>query len=528
MSDTDLTASTKAAFDLSLFPETIQLGNSALPIEYQYKHGHEKDGVTLRLPYNKAKSIDNALLDWLIPGHLEPKIHALLKALPKQIRQRLIPLAETAKKIATEIRPTGATLSTSLQNHLKSTYSIETYASDWDESAIPEHLRARIEVHDKKGKTIAEARDAKTLHTRLEAKQAELSATAANDTTSLWEKARKKHEREIHSISDLRGVGATLVAKPQRIQIGSPNGIPLYAYPALRASSPEPNTQIHLALFRSPEDASASNATGIAALLEHELRRELAWIRTDLKDVNRVGPAAVPFRPIAELKEDVYEHIRQTLRTHNLDTLDPNAILVTREKAYELSKGLLYKVVDQLKLILEKRQSLIVQPQVSKNFSTDIDRILPKDFLRHTPNHILSRIPVYLECIQRRADTLGQNPARDAQRQSQLDHYHARLKQVGSTSVANPQASPTRLRFMIEEFAISLFAQHLGTAHPISAKKLDQAFQKLGSEHSDTPGAPRQNAASISTPQPTKTTQKTQVKDRPTQADLNSLKNLFG
>ncbi len=515
MTEADLTASEEASFDLSLFPETVELGNSALPIEYQYKHGHEKDGVTLKLPYNKAKSVDNALLDWLIPGHLEPKVHALLKALPKQIRQRLIPLAETAKTIASELRPTGNTLIASLQSHLQTAYSIETYASDWDDSAIPDHLRARIEVHDKKGKTIAEARDAQTLHSRLEAKQAELSATKANDTSALWKKAREKHEREVSSISDLRNSPCS-----QKIQIGSPNGIPLYAYPALRSNSGGTGSTpsvIQLALFRSEADAQAASVNGIAALLEHELRRELAWIRTDLKDVQRVGPAGVAFRPIADLKEDVYEHIRQTLRTHNLDTLDPDSIHAAREKAYEQSKGILYKVVDQLKLILEKRQSLIVQKDIAQRYAADIDRILPPDFLRNTPNHILSRIPVYLETIAHRAKTAAQNPSRDAQRQAQLDHYRTRLEQLGGTLLANPRAN--QLRWMVEEFAISLFAQHLGTAHPISPKKLDQAFSEFG------PTIPKASAPS---PAPKATSlKKSTTPDKPTKADLDSLKNLF-
>ncbi|MDQ8185859.1 ATP-dependent RNA helicase HrpA [Pelagicoccus sp. SDUM812002] len=520
MSEADLTASEEASFDLSLFPESVELGNSALPIEYQYKHGHEKDGVTLKLPYSKAKSINNALLDWLIPGHLEPKIHSLLKALPKHVRQRLIPLADSAKKIASELRPTGTSLVASLQTYLQASYSIETYASDWDESAIPDHLRARVEVHDKNGKTIAEARDAQTLHSRLEAKQAELSATKANDTSSLWKKARENYEREINSISDLRDAPSPTTSN-NRIRIGNPNGLPLYAYPALRSntggtSSASPGSSIHLSLFRSEAEATAANASGIAALLEHELRRELAWIRTDLKDVQRVGPAAVPFRPIAALKEDVYEHIRQTLRTHNLRTLDADAILAVREKAYELSKGLLYRVVDQLKLILEKRQALIVQPTVAKHFSADIDRILPPDFLRHTPNHILPRIPVYLEGIQRRADTLGQNPSRDAQRQRQLDHYRNRLAQAGTTLRATPQA--TQISWMIEEFAISLFAQHLGTAHPISPKKLDQALSEIGATPVELPQNSKPNIQKPSTKG---------TSDRPTQADLNSLKNLF-
>ncbi|MBD5778761.1 ATP-dependent RNA helicase HrpA [Pelagicoccus sp. NFK12] len=534
MTEGDLTASEEAAIDLSLFPETVELGNSALPIEYQYKHGHAKDGVTLKLPYGKAKSVNNALLDWLIPGHLEPKIHALLKALPKDIRQRLIPLAETAKKIAADIRPTGDTLVASLRDYLQRTYSIETYASDWDEAAIPDHLRARIEVHDKKGKTIAEARDAQTLHQKLEAKQAELSTTKANDTSGLWKKAREKYEREISSISDLRGGSAAPRSTSNRIQIGAPNGIPLYAYPALRASSSASQLSIHLSLFRSESDAKAANANGISALLEHELRRELAWIQTDLKDVQRVGPAGVAFRPIHQLKEDVYEHIRQTLRTHDLDTLDPDSLHAAREKAYEKSKGILYKVVDQLKLILERRQTLIVQPLIAKSYTHDIDRILPPDFLRHTPHHILPRIPVYLEAIAHRAKTAAQNPARDSQRQNQLDHYRRRLAQVGTTSAANTQAKNqnqiTTLRWMIEEFAISLFAQHLGTAHPISPKKLDQAFAQAGSEQSPisattSPDRPSPSPGPSATPKPQRNTAKP---DRPTQADLDSLKKLFG
>ncbi|MDQ8182423.1 ATP-dependent RNA helicase HrpA [Pelagicoccus sp. SDUM812005] len=559
MSEVDLTASEDAAIDLSLFPETVELGNSALPIEYQYKHGHEKDGVTLRLPYSKAKSINNVLLDWLIPGHLEPKIHALLKALPKHLRQRLIPLAETAKTIATQIRPTGDTLIASLQNHLKEAYSLETYASDWDESAIPEHLRARIEVHDKKGQTIAEARDAQSLHQKLEAKQAELSATQANDTSALWKKARAKYEREITSIADLRlGPDRKPASADSKIQIGQPNGIPLYAYPALRSSSSEGGTALRsssseggtalrsssseggtalrssssnspftlrLSLFRSPEEAKASSASGIAALLEHELRRELAWIRTDLKDVQRVGPAGVAFRPIPELKEDVYEHIRQTLRTHELDTLDPDILHAAREKAHEKSKGILYKVVDQLKLILEKRQSLIVQTDIAKRYAADIDRLLPPDFLRHTPNHILPRLPVYLDTIAHRAKTAAQNPSRDAQRQSQLDHYRQRLAQVPPSA----SSAVSKLRWMIEEFAISLFAQHLGTAHPISPKKLDQAFAEAGGNALATPAPTKQaqDTSRLKGSNPSSQKAREAKTDRPTQADLNSLKNLF-
>ncbi|MBC2606538.1 ATP-dependent RNA helicase HrpA [Pelagicoccus albus] len=512
MSETDLTASEEAAIDLSLFPESVTLENSALPIEYQYKHGDRKDGVTLKLPYHKTKSVNDAMLDWLIPGHLEAKIHALFKALPKATRQQLQPLAEKAKTVAGELRPTGQTLVDALKSHLLSKYSIETYSSDWDVSAIPEHLKARVEVHDKKGRAIAEARDTVTLRQELARKEAELSATKANDTSLLWKKARQKHERTLNSISELKGAHL-----PKRIQIGSPQGIPLYAYPALRASG----ETLEIQLFRSEEDARLANKTGISALLAHELRRELAWIRSDLKDVQRVGPAGVVFRPIKDLKEDVYAHIEKDLSTHDLDTIDFDTIYEQRERAHEKSKGILYRVVDQLKLILEKRQSLVVDQELLKAFGKDIDRLLPPNFLRHTPSRYLSRFPVYLETISHRAKTRNQNPKRDTQRQVQVDQFRNRLNQLAKTGKDANRID--ELRWQIDEFAVSLFAQHLGTAYPISAKKLEQAFAEAGSPETE------KSTVSISTKtaenQPT---QKVKSKDRPTQADLDSLKKLFG
>ncbi|MDQ8203421.1 ATP-dependent RNA helicase HrpA [Pelagicoccus sp. SDUM812003] len=532
MKESDLTATEEAAVDLSLFPESVELGNAALPIEYQYKHGHQKDGVTLRLPYHKTKELSDALLDWLVPGHLEAKTLALLKALPKQIRQRLQPLAERARTISQELRPTHQTLVESLKAHLLKTYSIETYESDWDDSAIPDHLRARVEVFDKKGNAIAQGRDVASIQKQLSETEQLLSKEPKGKADALWRQARDRFERPIESIADLRkalslsGVDAKSPNLPElRIRIGSINGLPLYAYPALRVSADQ--SSVSLYLFPSPDDAAMSNQRGIAAFLEHELRRELAWIRSDLKEVKRVGPAGVAFRPIAELQEDVFEHIRLALRTHDLTTLDPEALLAARDAAHDRSKGILYRVVDQLKTLLEKRQGLVVQAELFKQFSHDIERLLPPDFLRHTPHHVLARLPVYLECIQRRFETQGKDPARDAQRQTQVERYRTRLRQQASDMDAKTRSE---LRWMIEEFAVSVFAQHLGTAYPVSPKKLDQAFDRASShdvlatdkdtEKRPTPGRGGQSPRGSSSKSP--------PTDRPTQADLDSLKKLFG
>ena len=544
MQEADLTAAEDAAVDLSLFPESIQLENSALPLAYEYRPGSETDGVTLRLPYSKASSIDSAMLDWLVPGHLEPKILHLLKALPKRVRQRLIPLAETAKQIAREIRPTGQTLAQSLAQHLEKKYSLETYASDWDESAIPSHLRARLEVHDKTGNTLAQGRDLAAVQAQLKEREATASHAIRESARDLWQRARDRYERPIPSVAALEETLSSLpsVSPHGRIQIGQQNGVPVYAYLALRdPSRPLPASKSGgelptsnpptLTLFPNAEEATAASRAGIAALIEHECRRDLAWTQRDLKDVERLGPVAVAFRPIAEIKRDVFEHIRQAIRAHGADCLDPSAV----ERAKTAAKGLLYRVVDQLKEILEKRQSLLVRGEISARYVADLERIAPPDFLRHVPHWALSRIPVYLDTIERRANKASRDPLRHAEREGELQRYRSRWDELAKRhpeAAQDPNSELARLRFSIEELAVSLFAQERGTAFSISPKKLDKAFHDLAL-HVDKGGPPEpqpsRSQAEPASPSDTGAAKSgNAAPDRPTKADLEGLKKLFG
>ncbi len=105
MTESDLTPRSEDTLDLSAFPESVELENTALPIEYNYKPGEKGDGVTLNIPYSKVDSLNSPLLDWLVPGHLESKVHYLLKGLPKDTRRQLQPLAKTAKDISRNLVP---------------------------------------------------------------------------------------------------------------------------------------------------------------------------------------------------------------------------------------------------------------------------------------------------------------------------------------------------------------------------------------------------------------------------------------
>ncbi|MBU2628725.1 MAG: ATP-dependent RNA helicase HrpA, partial [Proteobacteria bacterium] len=90
----------KSSFDkdeLSLFPDALSMGSGKFGLEYKFKPGSKKDGVTIKVPASSASLVSKNHVDRLVPGLFEEKIAALIKALPKTYRVKLMPVVEKAK-----------------------------------------------------------------------------------------------------------------------------------------------------------------------------------------------------------------------------------------------------------------------------------------------------------------------------------------------------------------------------------------------------------------------------------------------
>ena len=98
---------------------------------------------------------------------------------------------------------------------------------------------------------------------------------------------------------------------------------------------------------------------------------------------------------------------------------------------------------------------------------------MPPDFLRTTPYAQLSHFPRYLKAMKLRAERWRQNPAKDAERAAQLAPY------VSAAAKLRERDGGGAFRWLVEEFRVSLFAQELGTAEPVSAVKLDRTLAAL-------------------------------------------------
>jgi len=131
-------------------------------------------------------------------------------------------------------------------------------------------------------------------------------------------------------------------------------------------------------------------------------------------------------------------------------------------------------------------------------------------------------MPRYLEAIKRRLDKLEYHPGRDRAKISEFIPLQRRLDAV-SGKLGNSNPDVERYRWMLEEFRVSLFAQELGTAEPVSAVKLDRALAALkagaiGRKESAAPAAAGKPIVAASLPE---------KKSAPLK-NLSALDKLFG
>ena len=83
--------------DKGLYPESIHIKGVELPLKYHFEPGHEKDGVTIRLPQSLVGQFTDGDFERLVPGILEEKIEFLIRSLPKRFRKNFVPVPTFAK-----------------------------------------------------------------------------------------------------------------------------------------------------------------------------------------------------------------------------------------------------------------------------------------------------------------------------------------------------------------------------------------------------------------------------------------------
>src|SRR6185312_3511016 len=103
----------------ALFPDTLSIAGAVLPLRYRFAPGHPLDGLTLTVPLALLNQIDDATLSWLVPGMVRDKVTLYLRALPKALRNRLVPLPDAVTAFLEQTQSHGVALADALRHYVR-------------------------------------------------------------------------------------------------------------------------------------------------------------------------------------------------------------------------------------------------------------------------------------------------------------------------------------------------------------------------------------------------------------------------
>ncbi|WP_438481204.1 ATP-dependent RNA helicase HrpA [Oleiharenicola lentus] len=462
LSEDDLRSSDAEEPDAEAFPEALPVSNQVLPLAYAYQPGKENDGVTVRVSIAEAEALTPAALDWAVPGHLAEKVELMLKALPKELRRLLIPLTETAQKLTRDLalisaRPKQPTLAEALAELLSPRLGVRIDPVLWSEKSLPDHLRVRVEVVDNKERVVGSSRDLVEIQHQLHTKQRDVSKQAATVDNSAWRAAREKWEGEPAGewkFGDL----------PEEIVVSEHHGVPVLSYPALRAME----AGVAVRLYATPEEAAAVTRVGLAKLFETQLRYELGWLEKDLKALRMIGTLYVTLTTSEALQKDALAMIVRWLCGREVKPLHEAVFAKRLAEAKQDLRGVVMKLTDWLKEAFALRLTIQTTKAGYPGMADDLAALMTPDFLRHMPLERVKHLPRYLKGMLARAERFKRDAAKDTQRAAELAPFVTAARKLGDKAM--------EFRWLVEEFRVSLFAQELGTAEPVSAVRLERAL----------------------------------------------------
>jgi ATP-dependent helicase HrpA len=449
------------------FPDATQLNGLNIPLEYVYRPGEEDDGVTLKVPVDQFERVDPELLDWAVPGFVRQRVEHLLRGLPKERRKVLFPLADIAAELAALVRPGAGTLVEQMTRLLEERRGVRLFQEEWDTGAIPEHLRPRIEIVDKANQSVASGRDWTHLRSNYEAAvKSALERGEGADHLTIWKEGKAKWARSIRTLEEVGNL-------PEVLTLGDVAGVPVRAYPGLAKTE----SAWVIRLFPERVAAEAETRKALPSLSESHIGRELAWFERDLgKELKRVSLGFAAMLDGTRLQEEVMGMVRRSFFFREevlpITANDWCAELATVQRGL---RGLAPRVVDQLQAVLQQRDSVFQKAGTSPAWMAELNALVHRNSFRSLRLDQLDDWHRYLKALEIRIERARKDPQKDARKAQPLQEWIRRYTALKGVSAKEKR----RLRWLLEEYKVQVFAQELGTREKVSEKLLQATFAGL-------------------------------------------------
>ncbi|HSP74988.1 MAG TPA: ATP-dependent RNA helicase HrpA, partial [Cryobacterium sp.] len=496
--------------DEDVFPPIWRQGDQKFALSYRFEPGADDDGVTVQIPLALLARLSPTGFDWQVPGLRADLVTALIKSLPKSIRRNVVPAGDWAKRLLNELPPapgevtvgvstssttggasgvsvgvsTGAATGRSMFDRddvpftgtlaaliQKLTY-VPVAANDFELVRVPSHLRMTFRVVDERGRAIASGKDLLDLQRRLgnQARESVAAASAATPTNAIERSGLTTWDfPELPRFLDTKQGDNTIRGYPTLVDEG---------------------TSVAIRMMSTEAEQARTLPGGVRRLLLLATPSPVAYVQQHLTGAEKLSLATSPYRTtqalfddcLAASVDDVLFRVKpggQVFMRAEFDTIRDRVSGVVMDSMFD-TVGLVARILAAARTAdkaLKASTSMALLPALTDARAQLAGLVYP-GFVSATGLVQLRHLPRYLAGITARIVKLGDNPSRDRVWMNESQAATGRIEDAGGKIPlqANAAVNLVRARWLIEELRISLFAQELKAAEPVSLQRIHKAL----------------------------------------------------
>ncbi|EFL01433.1 ATP-dependent helicase HrpA [Streptomyces sp. SPB78] len=458
------------------YPDRWRQGPLDFRVTYQFEPGADADGVTVHVPLQVLNQVTSEGFDWQIPGLREEVVTELIRSLPKPVRRNYVPAPNFAQRFLATASPLSAPLTTALAKGLQQMVGVPVTAGDFDVAKVPDHLKITFRIVDERRRKLAEDKDLDALRDRLRPKARQALSRAAAATAERTGQASVERK----GLTDWGDLGT--LSKVFETRRG---GQPVKAYPALV----DEGDTVGVRLFDSEEEQRAAMWRGTRRLILRNIPVNSAKFAQDkLTNPQKLALSANPHGSMQALFADCATAAADRLIER---AGGPAWDEAGYRKLYEFVRaGIVDTTVNAVAAVqqvvaawqaCERRLKSTRSPALLANLADvreQLDELVHPGFVTEAGLMRLSDLLRYLRAVDRRLQQMPANAQRDTTRMEKVremrDEYLWLLEQFPPGRPVPREARD--IRWMVEELRVSYFAHALGTAYPVSDKRIVKAI----------------------------------------------------
>jgi len=451
------------------YPQSWDQNGITLPLTYQFEPGAAADGVTVHIPLDVLNQVDDDGFDWQVAGLRQDLAIALVRSLPKATRRNFVPTPERARAALASADPAGGYITDELGRALRELTGVRIPIGQWDWSRVPDHLRISFRVEDRVGNVLGEGKELAALQQQL-APQLRQTMRAAAESVE-----RKGLQQWVFGV-----LPATF---EQRVGDRVIQGFPAVV---------DHGDSVAVEVLASQQERDAATRLGVRRLLLLNTTAPWKRVLALLTNAQRLALGHNPHGSVPDLLQDCLAAAVDSIVAQQPggQVLGPQEFEDTLSIVRSQVVARVMDVIDLVEpLMVASRQTELalaamtspLMASAKADMQAQLRSLLYAGFVADTGFAGLRDLERYLRAILARCERAPSQVSRDTQRMDTVARVQAEYDALVAALPATRRtgADVQVLRSMIQELRVSLFAQTLGTAHPVSEKRIYKAMDQL-------------------------------------------------